>query len=80
MGYESMEKVVEEQIAATDLRGISSADEDNPCSVTSTGTVFIGDGTAVTITITVTGPPCDASLANKMRTAIATARAEITKQ
>lgn len=46
------------------------------CSVSSSGTARLSDGTTVELTITVTGP-CNSSLAGKMRSAIAQARSDM---
>lgn len=48
------------------------------CSVTASGTAKRSNGSVVNLTITVTGP-CDSSLADKMRSAIAKARGVFAK-
>ena len=48
------------------------------CSLTASGTVMMGDGTTLQLTITDEGP-CDASLAQIMRKTIAKVREAITQ-
>tara|TARA_Y100001935_G_C17286490_1_gene500673 strand:+ start:1406 stop:1657 length:252 start_codon:yes stop_codon:yes gene_type:complete len=61
-----------------EIMEISLKGEDYGCSVTTSGTVEVGDNISIEMTITVEGP-CDARLAQMVRDRIAEIRASAKK-